>query len=159
MSDPTKWHQRFISLARMISTWSKDKSTKVGAVLVKDRRIIASGFNGLPVGVDERPPWRHVQPAKYLFTEHAERNCIYQAAKQGIATDGTTMYLMFGPGPCADCARAIIQAGVKEVVMPTNNNFPGKGPQWEESIKTAIAMLNEAGVKLTTVAPAVDFEV
>lgn len=158
MSD-NKWHLRFIQLARAVSTWSKDKSTKVGAVLVRDRRIIASGFNGMPVGVDERLPARSEPPLKYLFTEHAERNCIYQAAKQGIATEGATMYLMFGPGPCHDCARAIIQAGIKEIVMPSGNDFPGKGPQWAESIKAGLTMLVEARIRLTIIRPDVDFEV
>jgi dCMP deaminase len=75
---------------------------------------VAHGWNGFPRGVDDDVDERHERPAKYLWTEHAERNAIYNAAAIGAATAGCTMYLPWYP--CTGCARAIIQSGISEVV-------------------------------------------
>ncbi|MCW8836697.1 MAG: CMP deaminase, partial [Rhodospirillales bacterium] len=79
MSD--KWHVRFLQLAHQIASWSKDRSTKVGAVLVRpDRTPAPYGYNGFPRQVDDDIDDRHSRPDKYDWTEHAERNAIYNAA-------------------------------------------------------------------------------
>jgi dCMP deaminase len=116
------WDALFVELARTYARKSKDESTRVGAVIVgPDHDQRAGGFNGLPRGVVDDPvrfPWsasRHRRPEKYSWYEHAERNAIYNAARAGVATGGCTMYVAGGP-PCADCARAVIQAGIVEVV-------------------------------------------
>lgn len=116
------WDALFIEIARTYARKSKDGSTRVGAVIVgPDRDQRAGGFNGLPRGVVDDParfPWsasRHRRPEKYSWYEHAERNAIYNAARTGVATGGCTMYTAGGP-PCADCARAVIQCGIVEVV-------------------------------------------
>lgn len=146
------WHRRFIQMAGLIAQWSKDPSTKVGAILVnpETRTVVATGYNGLPRGVEDRSERMDVRPVKYLWTEHAERNAIFNAARNGHATEGCILYMNFEPCPCADCARALIQAGIVEIVGP-DRPFAGKGEQWTDNLVVALAMLMEAGVKLTTV--------
>jgi dCMP deaminase len=107
----------FMSLAVTVSAASKDRSTKVGCVVVgPDNEIRSTGFNGFPRGVNDNAPERHERPAKYLWTEHAERNAIYNAARMGTALKHCRLYCTFAP--CMDCARAIVQAGICEVITP-----------------------------------------
>ena len=130
-----------------ISMWSKDRSTKTGCVIVKDRRVLTTGFNGFCPGVQDDIDDRHQRPAKYFYTEHCDRNAIYQAARFGISLDGATMYLT-GP-PCHDCARGIIMAGIKTVIWPEQNSFetnPDTAERWKESVKYSLEMLSEAKV-------------
>ncbi len=109
------WDTRWLELAALVSTWSKDRSTKVGAVIVDDRNVLVSiGWNGFPRGLDDDVDDRHERPAKYKWTEHAERNAIYNAAANGFALRGCTMYLPWYP--CADCGRAIVQSGIARLV-------------------------------------------
>ena len=106
------WDDRFMGLARHVASWSKDRSTKVGAVIVDDRqRVLGLGYNGFPRGVNDDVEDRHERPAKYQWTEHAERNAIFNSVG---TLDFCTIYIPWYP--CADCARAIIQCGIKKVV-------------------------------------------
>lgn len=103
-----------MELAAHLAGWSKDPSTKVGAVIVgPDNDVRAIGYNGLPRGIDALPD-RFMRPQKYVWIEHAERNAIYTAARNGVPLNGCRLYLNWFP--CADCARAILQAGIVEVV-------------------------------------------
>jgi dCMP deaminase len=141
-----KWDLRFLELVDLVSTWSKDRSTQVGAVIVepKSRVILSTGYNGMARGIDDDIEGRHVRPEKYLWTEHAERNAIFHAARHGIKLEGATMYLRWTP--CSDCARAIIQAGLARVVCaPVSEDTP---EHWRHSFETALDMLHEAGVEL-----------
>jgi dCMP deaminase len=146
------WHRRFIQMAGLIAQWSKDPSTKVGAILVnpKTRTIVATGYNGLPRNVADATDRMEKRPEKYLWTEHAERNAIYNAARNGQSTEGCVLYMNFEPCPCTDCARAAIQAGVIMIVGP-DRPFEGKGTQWRENLAVAIEMLAEAGIATVTV--------
>jgi dCMP deaminase len=147
------WDQYFVEMAQHAATKSKDRSTKVGAVIVGDgHNVISVGFNGFPRGVNDDVEARHERPVKYLVTEHAERNSIYNCARHGVRTAGATLYLNGGGWPCADCARAIIQAGIVEVVAMAGK-FEGKGGLWEESCRVGKEMLEEAGVKLVQLDP------
>ena len=139
------WTDRFMALAEHVSTWSKDRSTKVGAVLVdpKSKAVLSLGYNGFPRGCDDTVEHRHARPLKYAWTEHAERNAIFNAARNGVRTEGATMYLPWFP--CVDCARAIIQAGVAELVCVEPDL---KDPRWGEGFAVAIEMLHEAGVEV-----------
>ena len=111
----SKWDERFMDLARHVATWSKDRSRKVGAVIVgPNHEVRAMGYNGFPRGANDDAEERHQRPAKYRWTEHAERNAIYNAALTGVQTEACTIYLPWYP--CMDCARAIVQAGIFEVV-------------------------------------------
>ncbi len=146
------WDTYFINIATTVMLKSKDRSTKVGAIIVGPaKNIISTGFNGFPRGVDDVIGERHERPAKYEYTEHAERNAIYNAARHGIRTEGATMYLPYGSYPCSDCARAIIQSGIIEVVG-TTVDFPGAGKHWKENALSSAEMLAEANVGVRYVA-------
>lgn len=109
------WDEYFMSIARAVATRSKDRSTKVGCVIVgPDNEIRSTGYNSFPRGINDDVEERHQRPEKYVWTEHAERNAIYAAARTGTPTDGCRAFLPWFP--CMDCARAIVQAGIKEVV-------------------------------------------
>ena len=110
-----KWNKRFMELAFLVASWSKDPSTKTGAVVVgPDKEIRATGYNGPVRGVDDDVPERFERPTKYDFFEHAERNALYNACLTGVSVKGCVMYATHAP--CVDCARAIIQAGIKTVI-------------------------------------------
>lgn len=133
-----------MDLARQVSTRSKDRSTKVGCVIVgPDNEIRSTGYNGFPRGINDRNEARHQRPEKYLWTEHAERNAIYNAAGAGIALSGCTAYLPWFP--CMDCARGLVQVGIVELVAlkPDLND-----PKWGEDFKRVGILLEEAGVRL-----------
>src|SRR4051812_31931200 len=104
MKNTLKWDERFINLALHIAGWSKDESRKVGCLIVGPQgEIRSTGYNGFPRGVDDTLPGRNERPAKYQWTEHAERNAIYNAARVGTPLEGTSIYLPWFP--CVDCAR------------------------------------------------------
>ncbi len=141
------WQVYFMGLARAVAEKSKDESVKVGVIIVgPDHEVRSTGYNGFPRGVDETDSSRWERPIKYQWVEHAERNAIYNAARAGISTNGCIAYLE--SPPCTDCGRALIQAGIKEIVVTTKNPFAGR-KDWAESIKFAIDMLEEAGVTVT----------
>lgn len=141
----TNWDKNYVELAEYVAQWSKDRSTKVGAVIVKDNRVVSTGYNGFPSGFNDDVDERHSRPAKYAYTEHAERNAIYTAAKEGIGLKDSTMYLSWSP--CSDCARAIIQSGISKIVV-RKEHFPGKDAQWDDSIAKGLEMLLECGVEV-----------
>jgi dCMP deaminase len=139
----SKWDIRFIELALFISKWSEDKSRKIGAVIVGEaNQILATGYNGMPRrvhNVDER----HFREGgeKYHWFEHAERNAIFNAARSGVKTDCGRMYI--NSFPCADCSRAIIQAGLAKIIVPKP---PEGDPVFHRSFEVAETMLREARI-------------
>lgn len=137
------WDKRFFDAAVYISEWSKDRSTKIGAVIVKNNDIISTGYNGFPSGSNDDKEERHQRPLKYSWTEHSERNAIYSAAKHGKSTNGCTIYVKWFP--CSDCARAIIQSGIIRLVC-NKPNFEDE--RWGESFKIAHEMLTECEIKI-----------
>jgi len=142
------WHKYFIDQATLVSSKSKDRSTKVGAVVVgPDREIRSTGFNGFPRGVNDDVESRHERAAKYSYTEHAERNAIYNATRIGVSLKGCTLYLNFVPVPCFDCARGVIQSGISTVIGPPIP-FTGKGDFWKDNLGVGAEMMLEAGVEL-----------
>lgn len=144
----TNWDKKFCELAEYISTWSKDPNTKIGAVIMGyNKEPISFGYNGIPRGVDDSPSERssRTHNEKYYWYEHAERNAIYNAARIGIPTLGKIMYLNCCL-PCADCARAIIQSGIKRVVCK-------KGVSnrviWDLHMIRSKKLFKEASVEIT----------
>ena len=140
MQDQDKWDKRFLGLAKHISTWSKDPSTQMGAVIVDPKgRIVSVGYNGLAQGVDDKPERLNNREIKYKMFLHCERNAIL-FAKQPL--DGCTLYtwpLM----TCAPCAAMTIQAGITRHVAPYSEN-----PRWVDDFELAKQQFEEAGVTL-----------
>jgi dCMP deaminase len=101
------------------------------------------GYNGFPRGCDDSVASRYERPDKYLYTEHAERNAIYHAARHGVTLKGCSMYVTLFP--CADCARGIIQAGIKKLYSPTPDV---DHERWGIHFKTSLVMLEEANVEV-----------
>jgi dCMP deaminase len=139
------WDRRFLELAAHIGGWSKDHSAKTGCVIIGAGKLIRStGFNGFPRGIDDNDPARHERPAKYSWTEHAERNAIYNAARLGISTEGCTCYINWFS--CIECSRAIVQAGIRRVVGLQPDR---KDPKWGAEFDFAFGLFAEAGVELS----------
>ncbi len=142
-----KWNKRFMELAFLVASWSKDLSTKTGAVIVgPDKEIRATGYNGPVRGVDDDIPERLERPTKYDFFEHAERNALFNACLTGVQVKGCTMYATHAP--CVDCARAIIQAGIKTVItnkIVIDENTPKN--TWRDKLIVSAQMFKEAGVE------------
>jgi dCMP deaminase len=131
--------------AEYAATKSKDRSTKVGAVIVgPDNETLVTGFNGMPRGVNDDVEERHQRPEKYAWTEHAERNALYTAAKRGISVNGCRIFVPLFP--CVDCARGIIQSGIVEVVCVTPKDDSDVNARWAEDHKRSIVLFREAGV-------------
>lgn len=144
-----KWDRRYLELVDFVKEWSEDRSTHIGAVLVKNNRVISVGYNGIPSGVNDKNDARHERPAKYMYFEHAERNTIYASALNGIQTAGATMYTT--GVPCADCARAVLQAGIDIVVVWKMGSGLEKTAQWSDSVRVGGEMLREGGVQIIEV--------
>jgi dCMP deaminase len=133
----------------LIASKSKDSSSKIGAVIVRDNAIISEGYNGLPRGVNDDVSVRGDKPEKYYWYEHAERNSIFHCARNGIATKDTTLYSM--GCPCSDCTRAIIQSGIKEVVIHSqweDIGFNNSVDKWSESTARSADMFMESSVSV-----------
>jgi dCMP deaminase len=138
------WDNKFIKLSNHVSTWSKDKNKKVGAVIVDNDNIVLSmGYNGIPRGCDDTDESRYERPIKYLFTEHAERNAIYHAARHGVSLKDCKLYVTLFP--CADCARAMIQSGITKLIAPEPNL---NHEVWGDHFKAAIQMMEEAKIEI-----------
>ena len=138
------WDSRFMRLALHIATWSKDRSRKVGCVIVgTSNEIRATGYNGFPRGVDDDVNERHNSDLKYKWTEHAERNAIYNAARAGVSLDGCRIYIPWFP--CADCARAIIQIGIDEMIAVEPD---WDDPVWARDFAVTKQLLDEVGVRI-----------
>lgn len=146
MSRPD-WDQYFMTIAYLAASRSQDPSTHAGTVIVRpDNTILTTGYNSPPRGVDisQVPAER---PGKYMWMEHSERNAIYIAAKHGVSTDGCKLYANFLP--CGDCARAIIQSGISEVIVHKEGQesfeiATGNGSaEWDASHRATLEMFRE----------------
>lgn len=133
---------------RLAAHNSPDPSTQNAALLINGSGLLmAQGVNEFPPGVqytEER--WQ--RPLKYSYIEHAERNCIYAAAKKGVKTKGMTLICPFFA--CADCARAIVCAGIREVIGH-DHPLQKDNPRWKESVLIGDQILTEGGVKFTRI--------
>ena len=139
--DDQKWRGRFLGVAHEVATWSKDPSTKVGCVIVSpDGVIVATGYNGLPRGVDDLPE-RMERPIKYIWTVHAEAAAVANAARTGVRLNGATAFVSHAP--CAGCARLMINAGVSCIAVGG-----GSTSMPQEEFEAAAVMFAEAGVEV-----------
>ncbi|AFC85696.1 deoxycytidylate deaminase [Frateuria aurantia] len=134
-----KWDQRFMDVARLVASWSKDPSTKVGAVLVhpQQKRIVSTGYNGYPRSLEDDGGLD--RDRKLSRTIHAEMNAILHAREP---TEGLTLYVTPLP-PCDRCAAHIIQAGIRRVVYAG-----GDLGRWASSASASLAYFGEAGIEV-----------
>lgn len=142
-TDYITWDEYFMSVAMLSAMRSKDPNTQVGACIVnQDRKIVGTGYNGFPIGCsDDELPWgREGNPlqTKYPFVCHAELNAILNSISRDLR-DCTLYVVMF---PCNECAKAIIQSGIKEIIY-RDNKYPDS-----DSVKASTMMLRQAGVKV-----------
>ena len=136
-----KWHARFLEMAKLVSTWSKD-STQVGAVIVRGKHILTTGYNGFPAKLNDDPARIADRTTKLKYTVHAEMNAILQATQHGLNLTGATLYV-YGLPPCTECAKHIVASGISEVhyvVCGTPNR------DWADSQRFVHDMFKEAGI-------------
>lgn len=133
-----KWDKRFMDLAIYISSWSKDKSRKVGAVIVDInwKTVVSLGYNGFPRGINDNNLERYKRPQKYAWTEHAEKNAILNADRR---LNGCAIYVPWHP--CSGCSRAIINSGISLIVCSKPDFDHHK---YGKDFEIASEMLNEA---------------
>lgn len=148
-SDYISWDEYFMGVALLAARRSKDPNTQVGACIVDTNNVIlTTGYNGFPIGCsDDEFPWdREGEVTKYPYVVHAELNAILNAS--GKSLKGARIYVALFP--CNECAKAIIQSGIKEVVYLSDKyaDTPGN--------KASKLMLTTAGVKLTQFKPQID---
>lgn len=143
MTSQEKWDRRFLDLARFVSAWSLDPSTRVGAVIVDGlRRVVSVAYNGFAQGVKDLPERLESRPLKYEMTIHAEINAIL-FAKQPL--DLMTLYT-YPFSPCSRCAAPVVQSGIARVVAPV---LPERlRERWGEGLELAATQFAEAGVQL-----------
>lgn len=145
-TDYISWDEYFMGIAMLAAMRSKDPNTQVGACIVnKDNIIVSTGYNGMPKGCsDDEYPWERTGGAtKYPFVVHAELNAILNAAGRDVR--GSRIYVSLFP--CNECAKAIIQSGIKEILYLSD--------KYADSMATLASkkMLDSAGVKYTRLAP------
>lgn len=144
--DAGKWYKRYLKLAKEVSTWSKDPSTQVGAVVVGSKgQILSQGYNGFPRNIADTPRRLKDREVKLSLVVHAEMNAIYNATYSGVSLDGATMFI-YGLPACSECAKGIIQVGISKVVV--SKQCIESRPHWNESWKSSKDMFDEAGVKI-----------
>lgn len=140
-----RWTLNYLSLAKTVSEWSKDPSTKIGAVAVGAKgQILAQGFNGFPRKIADTFERLNTRELKYKYVVHGEMNCIYNAALNGTSLDGADMYV-YGLPVCSECAKGIIQIGIRRVfvchpILEASN-------KWVESGKLTSELFAEAGIE------------
>lgn len=146
------WDRYFLGMAQYVAGKSQDRSTKIGCVIVgPDNEIRSTGYNGFPRGLNDALETRHERPEKYLWTEHAERNAIYNAARMGTALKNCRAYVS-SSFVCMDCARGLVQSGINEVICePFDGAKHGDlQKRWEADVARARILFAETHVAMRT---------
>jgi dCMP deaminase len=141
-----KWSHRFLELAQHVANWSKDPSTKVGAVIVnpQTKQVISFGYNGFPRGVEDSKERLENKEVKYKYVVHAEVNAIINA---NISVRGMYLYVyptIMIPAVCPECAKVVAQAGIKKVFFYQENNLSSR---WEEMSQYTKNIFMESGIE------------
>jgi dCMP deaminase len=142
-----KVNQYFGLAKHLADNFSKD-GTKVGAIFLApdSHQILSMGYNGMPRGFNEKNETRWERPQKYFYVEHAERNAIYNACRHGTPLENSiAVVTMF---PCADCMRALIQSGVKEIITVKPDM---EDTRWGNHFQASLEMCQECGIELSYV--------
>jgi dCMP deaminase len=138
------WDLRFMEQAALVATWSKDPSTKCGAIIVDHyRRVLGQGFNGFPRGVVDSAERYVDRPTKYAMIVHSEANAILNARGDVL---GCLIYTT--KFPCSGCTKLIIQAGLLQVICPVQDPANPSDQRWAEDAAISRLMLGEAGVTI-----------
>jgi len=138
-----KWTKRYLNLAREISTWSKDPSTHVGAIIIGNHgQIISQGYNGFPRGITDSNHRLNDRETKYRYMVHGEMNAIYNAGLNGVSLLDTTLYV-YGLPVCSECTKAAVQVGINRVIMQHPADIPEK---WNTSYKLSYEIFKEGGI-------------
>ena len=142
------WPSYYFSLIQTIKQKSKDPHTKVGCLIVgSGREILSTGYNSFPRQLQDNVEERSKRPEKYFWIEHAERNAIYNAARAGIRLEEAEIWMQ--GLPCPDCARAIIQSGIKKIHIDWEEWLKWTSPTYTSDLTNrSIDMLRECGVKI-----------
>ncbi len=147
------WDQLYMTMAYLVGMRSRDEHTHVGCVICdSDNVLVSTGYNSLPRNIEPdgaRERLSREGGEKYFWIEHAERNAIYNAARRGTSLKGCKLYVPWAP--CADCARAIVQTGISEVVIHQDGqDFYDEHTdgQWKKSHERTSNMFSEAGVRV-----------
>ena len=136
----TKWDTRFLGLAAHISSWSKDPSSQVGAVITDGNRIVSLGYNGFAAGVNDTTERLVDRDVKLNLTIHAEENAMIFAKRD---LSGCTVYVTHPP--CPRCASKLVQEEVKRIVfISPSKDFLSR---WSDDIKLSYQMYEEAGIE------------
>jgi dCMP deaminase len=137
------WNLKYIELAKKFASWSKDPSVKVGAVAIGSKgQVLSQGYNGFPKKFNDTLNIYENSELKKQYIIHAEMNCIYHATLNGISLEGSTLFV-YGLEVCHECAKGIIQVGIKEVV--TYSPKPPKD-KWVKSFKTSTELLAKSNI-------------
>ncbi len=140
------WDDYFMAMVYLVASKSKDKRAHIGAVVVGPQNEIRStGYNGFVRGLNDSVPERYEKPEKFFWFEHAERNAIYNASRNGVTLEECKMYT--NGIPCSDCARGIIQSGVKEIIVDREWD-DDKSEKWMEHAERSLQMFEETGVRI-----------
>ena len=144
------WDEYYLDICKAVATRSKDPHTQVGCIIAgAAHEIRSTGYNSLPRGIRDDVPERLERPTKYLWMEHAERNAICNAARVGTPLQGCTLYVELMP--CMDCGRAIVQAGIIEVVISSERMREYTSQYYDEHFRTVEVLFEEARVKVRRV--------
>jgi dCMP deaminase len=145
MGSIPNWDEYYLNICKVVAGRSKDPNTQIGCVIAGPaHEIRTTGYNSFPRGIRDNVPERMARPAKYLWIEHAERNAICNAARCGTPLEGCTLYVEIMP--CMDCARAIVQAGIKEVVVSAERMKQYSSAYYDEHFSMVEVLFGEAGV-------------
>ena len=140
------WDDYFMTMVYLVASKSKDKRAHIGSVVVGPQKEIRStGYNGFVRGLNDNVPVRYKKSEKFFFFEHAERNAIYNASRNGVTLEGCVMYT--NGIPCAECARGIIQSGIKEVVVDKSWD-DDNSEKWRQSAQRSLEMFSETEVNI-----------
>jgi len=144
------WDSYYLEICKVVAARSKDPNTQIGCVVVGPaHEIRTTGYNSFPRGIRDDVPERLVRPTKYLWIEHAERNAICNAARCGTALEHCTIYVEIMP--CMDCARAIVQAGIVEVVVSAERMQQYSSEFYNQQFGHTETLFAEAGIKVRRV--------
>lgn len=144
------WNEYFFRHVFLAASKSKDSSSRIGAVIVKDGMVVSEGYNGFPREVLELPERTDNRDMKLTYTVHGEHNSILNCARVGISTVGATMFT--NAFPCDQCMKAIIQAGIKHIVVHAGAHElfyrRASTSNWHASHDNSKLMAQEAGVQV-----------